>query len=349
LLSLRVDLTAARYPLDTQQTAFFDNLLSRVRALPGVDAAALCSSPPPVPVGGMFRLSVEGGFAPQPLPGTMVRVQVVNSDYFSILRIPLVKGEMFSDRGPSDPPVVIINRALARQHLVEDQAIGRKIRLGGTKAPWLTIIGIVEDFKNVGLSAAPEPEAYRPYQQFPLLDSVYVLVRTSSSDPVSLLPPIRREAATLDREQPLAETQTLDERLTASVAQQRFVMSMLTGFAVLALLLAVVGVYGIMSYVSQQRTREVAVRMALGAQPKQIIWLIVREALVLSLAGAAIGIAIARASSQLLSNMFHGVAASDPYTFLIVLCLLILTTILGSYLSARRAAKVEPLIVLRHE
>jgi putative ABC transport system permease protein len=348
LLTLRVDLTASKYPLDSQQTAFFENLLNRVRALPSVDAVALCSSAPPVPVGGMFRLSVEAGI-PQTAPGTMVRVQVVNSDYFSILRIPLINGEMFSDRAQAAPPVVIINRALARQHLVEDQAIGKKIRLGGPQAPWLTIIGVVEDFKNAGLTAAPEPEAYRPYQQFPLLDSVYVLVRTSSSDPFNLVPPIRREAAALDPEQPLADIQTLDERLTASVAQQRFVMSLLLGFAILALLLAVVGVYGIMSYVSQQRTREVAVRIALGAQQKQIIWLIVREGLVLCLVGAAMGIGIARASSHLLSNMIYGVTPGDPYTFLIVLSLLILTTILGCYLTARRASQVEPLIILRHE
>jgi predicted permease len=346
LLSLRVDLTPAKYPLDVQQTAFFDNLLGRVRALPGVDAAALCSSPPPVPVGGMFRLSVEGGSTSG--PGTMVRVQVVNSDYFSILKIPLVKGEMFSDRDRTGPPVVIINRAFAREHLLEEEAIGKKIRLGGSQAPWLTIIGIVEDFKNAGLTTTPEPEAYRPYQQFPLLDSVYLLVRTAT-DPSGLIPPIRRETATLDPEQPLAEIQTLDERLTASVAQQRFVMSLLLGFAVLALLSAVVGVYGIMSYVSQQRIRELAVRMALGAQQKQVIWLIVREGLLLCLIGAAIGIAIARASSQLLSNMIYGVAPGDPYTFLIVLSLLILTTILGCYVTARRAAQVELLIVLRHE
>jgi hypothetical protein len=297
----------------------------------------------------MFRLSVEGGFSTQPVPGTLVRVQAVNSDYFSILRIPLIKGEMFSDREQADSKVVIVNRALARQHLVEDQAIGRKIRLGGSQAPWLTIIGIVEDFKNAGLAAAPEPEAYRPYQQFPLLDNVYVLVRTSSSDPLILIPPIRREVAVLDREQPLAETQTLNSRLTASVAQQRFVMSMLLGFAVLALLLAVVGVYGIMSYVSQQRTREVAVRIALGAQQKQIVWLIVREGLLLGLLGAAIGLALARASSYFVVNMFYGVAPTDPYTFLIVLSLLILTTICSCCLTARRAAQVEPLVVLRHE
>jgi putative ABC transport system permease protein len=329
LLSLRVDLTPAKYPEDSQQTAFFENFLGRVRGLPGVEAVALCSSPPPVPVGGMFRLSVEGGFANQPAPGTMVRVQAVNSDYFSILRIPLVKGEMFSDWKQAGPPVVIINRAMARQHLIEDQAVGRKIRFGGSQAPWLTIIGIVEDFKNAGLGSTPQPEAYRPYQQFPLLDSVYVLVRTSSANPLSLVPPIRREVAALDREQPLAEIQTLDHRLTASIAQQRFVMSMLSGFAVLALLLAVVGVYGIMSYVTQQRTREVAVRLALGAQQNQIIWLMVREGLILGLAGAAIGIALARASTHFLASMFHGVAPTDPFTFLIVLTLLMLATILA--------------------
>jgi ABC-type antimicrobial peptide transport system permease subunit len=155
--------------------------------------------------------------------------------------------------------------------------------------------------------------------------------------------------ATLDSEQPLAEIQTLDQRLTASVAQQRFVMSMLVCFAVLALSLAVVGIYGIMSYVSQQRTREIAIRMALGAQQKEVIWMIVREGLLLGLLGAALGIAIARTASHFLSSMFYGVAPSDPYTFVIVLISLVFTTVCACYFTARRAAKVEPLKILRYE
>ncbi len=350
LLTLRIDLNPSRYSVSSQQTAFFDNLLERVAALPGVDAAALCSSPPPVPVGGMFRLVVEGGYSAQPAPGTMVRVQVVNSDYFRTLYIPLLEGQMFSDREQAGGAnVVIINRAMARQYLADEHVVGKKIRLGGPAAPWQTIIGVVEDFKNVGLTADPEPEAYRPYRQFPMVGSMYLLVRSPMGDPLNLIPPIRREVLTLDREQPLAETQTLDQRLTASVAQQRFVMSLLVGFGALALLLAVVGVYGIMSYVSQRRTREIAIRLALGAQRWQVVWLIVREGLLLSLLGAAIGIAIARAVSQLLSSMFYRVASSDPYTFVIVLVLLVCTTVCGCYLTARRAAKVEPLEVLRYE
>lgn len=349
LLTLRVDLTPSRYSSTSQQRVFFENLLQRVGTLPGVDAVALCSSPPPVPVGGMFRLSVEGGSSSQPALGSMVRVQAVNTDYFRILGIPLFKGEMFPDRGHDSPSVVIINRALARQHLDEDQAVGKKIRFGGPQAPWLTIIGIVDDFKNVGLAAAPEPEAYRPYQQFPLLASIYVLARSSTSDPLMLVSAIRREVATLDNEQPLADIQTLDQRLTASVAQQRFVMSMLVCFALLALLLAVVGIYGIMSYVSQQRTREIAIRMALGAQQTQVIWMIVREGLLLSLFGAALGIAGARAASHFLSSMLYGVAPSDPYTFVIVLISLVFTTVCACYLTARRVARVEPIEVLRCE
>jgi putative ABC transport system permease protein len=345
VLTLRVDLTSPRYSSISQQKAFFENLLPRVGALPGVDSVALCSSPPPVPVGGMLRLSVEG----QPALGPMVRVQAVNTDYFRILRIPLFKGQMFLDQGHDSPSVVIINRALARQQLDEDQAIGKKIRLGGTLAPWLTIIGIVEDFKNVGLATEPVPEAYRPYQQFPMPGSIYVLVRSSRSSPLMLVSAIRREVATSDSEQPLAEIKTMDQRLTASVAQQRFVMSMLVCFAVLALSLAVVGIYGIMSFVSQQRSREIAIRMALGAQQKQVIWMIVREGLLLGLFGAALGIAGARAASHFLSSMFYGVAPSDPYTFVIVLISLVLTTVSACYLTARRVARVEPLEVLRYE
>jgi putative ABC transport system permease protein len=348
LLTLRVDLMPTRYSSITQQRAFFETLLQRVAALPGVDAAALCSSPPPVPVGGMFRLSVEGENSPRG-PGAMIRVQAVNTDYFRIMGIPLFRGEMFADQAYDSPSVVIVNRAFARQHLDEDQAVGRKIRFGGPQAPWLTIIGIVEDFKNVGLAAEPEPEAYRPYRQFPRLASIYVLARSSTSDPLMLVPSIRREMATLDSEQPLAEIQTLDQRLNASITQQRFVMSMLVCFAVLALTLAVVGVYGIMSYISQQRSREMAIRMALGAQQKEVIWMIVREGLLLALLGAALGIASARTASHFLSSMFYGVAPSDPYTFLIVLISLVSTTVCACYFTARRVAKVEPLKVLRYE
>src|SRR6185369_16841207 len=200
-----------------------------------------------------------------------------------------------------------------------------------------------------GLAAEPEPEAYRPYQQFPLLNSIYVLVRSSTSDPLTLVSGIRREMATLDGEQPLAEIQTLDQRLTASVAQQRFVMSMLVCFAVLALTLGVVGIYGIMSSVSQQRTREIAIRMALGARQKQVIWMIVREGLLLGLLGAAVGIAIARTAGHFLASMFYGVAPSDPYTFVIVLVSLVFTTVCACYFTARRVTKLESLRILRHE
>jgi len=279
----------------------------------------------------------------------MIRVQAVNTDYFRIMGIPLFKGEMFTDQGHDSPSVVIINRALARQHMDQDQAVGKKIRFGGPQAPWLTIIGIVEDFKNVGLASEPEPEAYRPYQQFPLLSRIYVLARSSTADPFMLAPAIRREVAMLDSEQPLAEVQTLDQRLTASVTQQRFVMSMLVCFAVLALTLAVVGIYGIMSYISQQRSREMAIRMALGAQQREVIWMIVREGLLLGLLGTAIGIASARTASHFLSSMFYGVAPSDPYTFVIVLVSLVFATVCACYFTARRVAKAEPLKVLRYE
>ena len=182
-----------------------------------------------------------------------------------------------------------------------------------------------------------------------MLSRTYVMVRSPTSDPLTLVPAIRREVATVDSEQPLAEIQTLDQRLTASVAQQRFVMAMLVCFATLALSLAVVGIYGIMSYVSQQRTREIAIRMALGAEQKQVIWMIVREGLLLGLVGAALGIAIARTASHFLSSMFYGVAPSDPYTFVVVLISLVFTTVCACYFTARRAAKVEPLKILRYE
>lgn len=348
ILTLRLDLTPARYPAKGQSAAFFENLIQRVSALPGVDAVAVCSSPPPVPVGGMFRLTIQGQAATQPAPATMVRVQVVNPGYFRALWVPLIEGEIFSDQQQADnAPVVLVNRALKESYLGEGPVVGKKIRLGGTKSPWVTIVGVAEDFKNVGLSASPEPEVYYPYRQFPLVENMYLLVRSRTVEPLSLTPQIRREVWALDREQPLAELQTLDQRLNTSVAEPRFVMFLLLSFAVLALLLAAAGVYGIMSYSSRQRRREIAVRMALGAQRNQVVWLLVREGLLLSLLGAAIGIASARLLSRLLSGILYGVAPSDPYTYISVMLLLIGTAVGACYLTARRTAQVDPLEVLR--
>jgi ABC-type antimicrobial peptide transport system permease subunit len=207
----------------------------------------------------------------------------------------------------------------------------------------------VENFKNAGLNAQPEPEVYYPSTQFPAIQSMYLLVKSASAAPLNLAPLIQREVWGLDREQPMAEIQTLDERLNASAAQQRFVMSLLTGFGVTALLLAAAGIYGIMSYSSQQRTREIAIRMALGSQKQQVVWMILKEGLVLGLLGAAIGIVGARAAGRFLLSILYGVAPSDPYTFIGVLVLILVTTVCACCLTAYRAVRVEPLKVLRHE
>lgn len=349
ILTLRLDLAPSKYPGKVQQAAFFEGLTQRVAALPGVDAVGLCTSAPPTPVGGMFRLTVQGQPAKLAAP-VMARVQVVNSDYFRVLRIPLIEGRAFSDREQlNGAPAVVINRTLKQEYLPDGEAVGMKIRLGGPHSPWVTVVGVAEDFKNVGLASDPEAEVYYPYQHFPLIESMYLLVKSSAVDPSSLAPPLRREVRALDREQPLAEVQTLDQRLTASVAHPRFVMSMLAGFAVLALVLAAAGVYGVMSYAGRQRTREIAVRMALGAQRKQILLMMLKESLLLSLLGAAIGMVGARTAGHLLSSMLYGVAPSDAYTFVTVLALLIFTAVFSCYLTARRAVKVEPVEILRHQ
>jgi predicted permease len=349
VLTLRLTLAPSRYPAKAQQDAFFDELTRRVAALPGVDAVSLSSSAPPAPVGLRFRLSVQGQSS-SPGSATMVRVQAVNPDYFRSLRIPLVEGEVFADRLVADAArVVVVNRALAREHLADASALGRKIRLGGPASPLLTIVGVVEDFKNAGLAAAPEPEVYYPHRQFSALNSMYLSVKTAAAEPLTLAPLIRREVWAVDREQPLAELQTLDERLNASAAQPRFVMYLLLGFGVLALLLAAAGIYGIMSYSTQQRSREIAIRMALGARREEVRWMILKEGLVLSLLGAAIGIAGARVASRLLLSMLYGVAPSDPHTYIAILILIVVTTVCACSLTASRAAKVDPLDVLRHE
>jgi predicted permease len=349
ILTMRLTLTSSRYPSKVQQDVFFKELTQRVAALPGVDSVALSSSAPSTPALIQMRLTVYGQSS-QPESTEMVMVQAVNPDYFRALRIPLVEGEMFAEwRQPDAAPVVLVNRTLAREYLTDRPALGTKIRLGGPKSPLLTVVGVVEDFKNAGLGSQPEPEVYYPSAQFPAMESMYLLVKSASIDPLSLAPLIRREVWGLDHEQPLAEIQTLEERLNASAAQPRFVMSLLMGFGVTAFLLAAAGIYGIMSYSSQQRTREIAIRMALGSQRKQIVWMILREGLALGLLGAAIGIVGARAAGRLLLSMLYGVTPSDPYTLIGVLVLIVVMTVCACCLTAYRAVRVEPLQVLRNE
>jgi putative ABC transport system permease protein len=346
-LTLRIDLTPSRYPESDQQAAFFESVIQRLALLPGVEAVAICNSAPPVPVEGAFLVSIEGQTSP---PTTTVRPQAVSSEYFRALRIPLAEGRTFSDRDREGMPlVVMVNRAFTRQYLGTEQAVGKRIRLGGSRTPLRIIIGVVEDFKNVGLATNPEPEVYLPYRQFPLLASMDLMIRSSAADPLGLVPAIRGEIWALDKEQPLADIQTLDQRLSASVAQPRFIMVLLVGFASLALVLAAVGVYGIMSYINQQRDREIAIRIALGAQKAQVVWMILRHGLGLILLGTFIGTIGALAAGRLLSSMLYGISPADPFTFLIILAVLVLTTMAGCYFPAAKAIRRDPVEVLRYE
>ncbi len=347
VLTIHLDLADSRYPDSDKQAAFFESLMERVIRLPGVETTAICSSAPPTPVAASFRVTIEGQPATDQMQ--MARPQAVSHDYFRAMRIPLVEGETFSESaGAEASRVVVVNRAFARKFLPDERAIGARIKLGGSRAPWREVIGVVEDFRNVGLGVEAEPEVYCPFRQFPLLASMDFIVRTSS-DPLSLASAVRSEIWAMDGDQTVAETQTLNERLTASVSQPRFTMFLLGAFAALALLLAAVGIYSVMSYAGQQRTREIAIRLALGSQRSQVVLMMVKEGLLLSLAGAIIGTAGAMVSSRLLSNMLYEVAPSDPYTFIIVLALLFFTAMCGCFFPAYRAARVDPIRTLRYE
>ena len=348
VLTLKIDLTPSRYPDHHRQSSFFESLLERLSSLAGVESVALCSSAPPTPVTSSFLVSVEPPVS-SPATPQMAKAQGVSSEYFRALHIPILDGEMFSDSvGEGTPMVAVVNRAFIQKYFEDGNGLGRRIRLGGSRAPWLNVIGVVEDFKNAGLAGDPEPEVYRPYRQFPFLGSLNVVIKTSMENPLTIVPAVRQETWALDPEQPLAEVQTLDERLTASVAHPRFTMSLLIGFALLALILAGAGVYGVMSYSSQQRRREIAIRLVLGAEPKHVIWMIVREGLMMSVLGVSIGLVSALAASRLLASLLYGITPSDPYAFMATLILLMLAAISGCYLPASRATRVEASDVLRY-
>lgn len=212
ILTLRLDLPFIKYPEHRQQATFFETVMQRVAQLPDVDSAALCSSAPPTPVGSMFGVSIEGHPPSQSAAMKMARFQAVSSAYFRVLGVLLIEGRTFSDEeGERRPLVVVVNRSFARHDLAHERVAGKRIRVGGSVAPWRTSIGVVEDFKNVSLAADPEPEVYAPYWQFPWLPRMYLITRASTAAPLGLLPAIRTVIWASDPELPVAEVQTLNQ------------------------------------------------------------------------------------------------------------------------------------------
>jgi predicted permease len=326
--------------------------------LPGVQSAGMTSA---LPLGGNpdFGFTIEGRTAGAPGDTPQTRWRAVSPDYLRTMGIPLRRGRYFNEQDHEKAAIAaIINETMARRFWPDEDPLGKRIKLGGPTRPypWMEIIGIVGDVKHGGLDAPAGPELYMPYAQTPFAQMPaglrfppMTLVARSGSDLDSLAAAMRAEFKVLDKDQPVANIRTLDQVLSNSISQYRFYLLLLAFFASIALTLAAVGLYGVVSYTVRQRTHEIGVRMAFGAQSGDILRLIVKHGMKLTLIGALIGLALALMLTRLMKALLFNVSATDPLTFIAVALLLAGVALLACWIPARRATKVDPMVALRCE
>jgi putative ABC transport system permease protein len=348
LLTLRVSLPLAKYNEDRKQADFFKQSLERLRNLPSVEQASAVTTLPLTPNYSATDFLVEGRPVPPPDQEIISATASVAPDYFRAMGIPSVSGRDFNERDNSDAPgVVIISESFAQSFLPGEDPIGKRIAFGAESPSWLSIVGVVSDVKHFGLDAVASPVVYTPYMQNS--SSQMSIVLRTNSDPASLSSFVRREILAVDKDQPISDVRTMEQLLSESVSSRKFSMLLFTLFAGVAMILAAVGIYGVMSYSVTQRTHEIGIRMALGAQPGDVLKMIVGQGMLVVAIGVAIGVAASFGFTLFMQSMLFGVGAADPVTFIIVPLILTGVALGACFVPARRATKVDPMVALRYE
>jgi len=352
VLVFNLNLPAAKYPTDTAQRLFTDQLMPRLNSLPGVRAAGVTSV---IPFGGSWgtaSFKIENLVVPPGQNGPWGDVRVVSPQFFNALRIPLKRGRVFNEQDvASAPPVTVIDEQFVKKYFANTDPIGKRItfgaRRGQTDSTWITIVGVVGHTAHEGLDAEPRLQYYFPTTQTGL-NAMTVAIRTSGN-PLTVLPAAREAVHSVDRNLPLAAVNTMDKLVESSVGQRKLSMILLGVFSAIAMLLASIGIYGVMSYSVTQRSRELGIRMALGAARGRVLALVVGQGMALAGAGIAIGLVAAFALTRLLTSQLFGVGATDAPTFTIVSALLVAIALLATLLPAMRATRVDPVVALRDE
>jgi putative ABC transport system permease protein len=353
LLTMRVDLPGSKYAALHQRSMFYEQVLRNVESLPGVRSAGVISRLPLASQGGSVGLTIEGQLAPRAGEEQGANYRVISPSYFRTMGTPLLKGRDFSEQDTREAPrVVMINQAMARRYWPDKDPIGKRLKLGRVSSnnPWLTVVGVVGDLRQFELSTKPRPEIYLPYAQLHMFWAApRALVVRTASDPMGVVAVVRGEIWAVDEDQPVSNIMSMEQVISESVAKPRLYSVLMGLFGAVALVLAAIGIYGVISYTVSQRTHEIGIRMALGAQPRDIFRLVVGQGMGLVLIGVGIGLAASLALTRFLESMLFGVSATDPATFAGVTLLLAAVALLACYIPARRATKVDPLIALRYE
>lgn len=351
LLTMKIVLPEPKYEEMERRSAFYTDLISRIQSLAGVRSAAVTSNLPLYRQGNSISIGIEGRPAPPPGQELIVVTRMISPGYFDTMSIPLLRGRQLTEQDTATTPnVVVISETMARRFWPGEEAVGKRIAIGRIRTPedWFQVVGVVKDVRQFELNAEPKPQMYLTYRQVGFFDSRDLVVKTDV-DPASMAATVRKAVWEIDKDQPVSNIQTMEEILAGSIARQRFSMLLLAIFAAVALVLAGVGIYGVMSYSVAQRTHEIGIRMALGAQTGAVLKLAVGYGMKLVLAGLVIGLIAAFALTRVMSTLLFGVTATDPATFTLISLLLIAVAVLASYIPARRATRVNPIIALRYE
>ena len=354
VLTMRTILPREKYKEPQQRDNFYQQVLQRVEHLPGVVAAGYSTSIPLAWKGGTSGFYPEGLKSPIPGMAYDSNHRQVSTNYLRAMNIPLRQGRYFeSSDNAQSVAVAIINETMARQYWPGENVLGRRFKLGDPdeNTPWIEIVGIVADVRQMGIDEPVKAEMYFPYQQDN--GSIWYVPRDlairTNGDTSNLVGAVRQVIREVDPDQPVSNVATMAEVLGTEAAQRRMGMIMLAGFAALALLLASLGIYGVLAYFVTQHTNEIGVRQALGATPGNILWLVLRKGMGLTFVGVGIGLLAAFALTRLMTSLLFGVTAADPLTFATVPLLLVLVALLACYIPARRATKIDPLVALRYE
>src|SRR5579864_1662125 len=352
VLNMEMDLRTQQYSKDPAILNFWQQVLARVRTLPGVESAATGTVVPLTGSHSRGDITIEGMALPTPGNFPHPDIHEVSPAFTSTLGIPLLRGRTFTEADKQGAPLVgMVNAKLAEQYWPNEDPIGKRFMFGHPSAKnpsrWITVVGVVGDTKLYGLANPSRLEVYIAALQYPGNDMD--LVVKSRVDPASLISAIRGAVASIDKNQPIFAISTMNQLVRDSVATRRVTLVLLGLFSALALVLAAIGIYGVISYSVAQRTHEIGIRMALGAQHKDVLRMILRQGVKIAVAGVAIGVVVSLGLTQLMSSLLFSVSAADPLTFAGVAVLLVLVAMLACYIPARRALRVDPMVALRYE